>query len=272
MSERDKLKFNYSRIPILMYHEIYKPEERDRFRGLTNPAYNTEINIFRKQMAWLFANNIKTLTIDDLFSQKLPPEKRTICLTFDDGWLGNYLYAYPILKEFGFKATFFIATELIGRPFYMTWDHLKEMGASGMSIQSHTVTHRPLTGMGEKEILFELLESKKAIEEKLGTKVNHLSLPHGSKNIRIWPLAKEVGYKSICTSDVGFQNWESDGPWLRRIIIGDGISEKKFQLIVQGKNQAIWGMIFTKGLKNMLRGIIGLSNYRKLYRQIYGIR
>ena len=161
MSERDK------KIPILMYHEIYRPEERDRLRGLTNPSYNTERDAFRRQMAWLFANNVKTLTIDDLISQKSPPEERAICLTFDDGWLGNYLYAYPILMEHGFKATFFIATGLIGKPPYMTWEHLKEMVANGMSIQSHTATHRPLANMEEKEIIFELLESKKAIEERL---------------------------------------------------------------------------------------------------------
>ena len=266
MSERDK------KIPILMYHEIYRPEERDRLRGLTNPAYNTDINVFRRQMAWLFAYNVKTLTIDDLLSQKSPTEKRTICLTFDDGWLGNYLHAYPILQEYGLKATFFVATELIGKPYYMTWDHLKEMEVNGMSIQSHTATHKPVGGMDEKEIIFELSESKIIIEKRLTTEVNHLSLPHGSQNGRIWPLAKRVGYKTICTSNVGFQTWESNGPWLKRISIGDGISEKKFQLIIQGKNQAIWGMIFTKGLKNMLRVMIGVHNYRKLYRQIYGIR
>ena len=263
---------HYQKIPVLMYHEIYRPEERDRLRGLTNPSYNTERDAFRKQMAWLFANNVKTLTIDDLISQKSPPEERAICLTFDDGWLGNYLHAYPILKEYGFKATFFVATELLGKPLYMTWEHLNQMKASGMTIQSHTVTHRPLGRMEEKEIIFELQESKKAIEEKLGTGVNHLSLPHGSKNGIIWPLAMELGYKSICTSDVGFQTWESNGPWLRRINIGDGISEKKFQLIVQGKNQAIWGMMIAKNLKNMLRQTIGHKGYRKLYRWVYNIR
>jgi len=255
-----------------MYHEIYRPEDRDRVRGLTNPAYNTEIHLFRKQMAWLFTNNVRTLTIDDLLIQKSPPEESAICLTFDDGWLGNYLYAHPILKGFGFKATFFIATELIGKPFYMTWEHLQEMRVSGMSIQSHTVTHRPLGGMQEKEIEFELSESKNVIEEKLGMTVNHLSIPHGSQNGRIWPPAKKIGYKTICTSNVGFQTWESDGPWLRRINIGDGISEKKFQLIVQGRNQAIWGMMIAKNLKNMLRQTIGHKGYRKLYRWVYNIR
>jgi peptidoglycan/xylan/chitin deacetylase (PgdA/CDA1 family) len=266
MSERDK------KIPILMYHEIYRPEERVRLRGLTNPAYNTELKVFRNQISWLQSNNIKTITIDELLSQKPKKEEKVVCLTFDDGWLGNYLYAYPILKEYEFKATFFIATELIGEPFYMTWEHLKQMQTSGMSIQSHTVTHRPLDGIDEKEIIFELQESKKAIEEKLGTGVNHLSLPHGSKNGIIWPLAMELGYKSICTSDVGFQTWGAPGPWLKRISIGDGISEKKFQLIVQGKNQAILGMRITKSLKNILRRTVGVNNYRKLYQWVYGIR
>jgi peptidoglycan/xylan/chitin deacetylase (PgdA/CDA1 family) len=266
MSERDK------KIPILMYHEIYRPEERDRLRGLTNPAYNTELKVFRNQISWLQSNNIKTLTIDEFSLHKSKTKDKSICLTFDDGWLGNYLYVYPILREYGFNGTFFVATELISKPFYMTWDHLKEMAVNGMSIQSHTVNHRPLGRMEEKKIIFELQESKKAIEEKLGTGVNHLSLPHGSKNGIIWPLAKEVGYKSICTSDVGFQTWESNGPWLRRIAIGDRISEKKFQLIVQGNNRAILGMRITKSLKNILRRTVGVNNYRKLYQWVYGIR
>jgi len=255
-----------------MYHEIYRPEERDRLRGLTNPAYNTEFKVFRNQISWLQSNNIKTITIDELLSQKPKKEEKVVCLTFDDGWLGNYLYAYPILKEYEFKATFFIATELIGEPFYMTWEHLKQMQTSGMSIQSHTVTHRPLANMEEREILFELLESKKAIEERLDKGVRHLSLPHGSQNSRIWSLAKEIGYKTICTSNVGFQTWESNGPWLKRIYIGKGISEKKFQLIVQGKNRAILGMRITKSLKNILRRTVGVNNYRKLYQWVYGIR
>ena len=141
-----------------------------------------------------------------------------------------------------------------------------------MSIQSHTVTHRPLAHMGMERVLFELSESKRVIEDRLGQEVKHLGLPHGSKNIRIWPLAKEIGYQSICTSNVGFQSLENNGPWLKRINIGEGISEKKFQLIAQGKNRAAWGMMATKNLKNMLRDVVGMSNYRKLYRWVYKLR
>ena len=258
------------KIPILMYHEIYRPEERDGLKGLTNPDYNTEVNVFRKQMTYLYAKRMKTLIIDELFSKESSHQgEGAVCLTFDDGWRGNYLHAYPVLQEYGFKATFFIATDLIGKPFYMTWEDIKEMAASGMSIQSHTVTHRPLAHMGEERVLFELSESKRVIEGRLGQEVRHLSLPHGLKNGRTWPIAKGIGYKSICTSDVGFQTPENNGPWLRRINIGDGISEKKFQLIIHGKDLAIWDMMVTKGLKNTLRGIVGVKNYRKLYQRIY---
>jgi len=131
------------------------------------------------------------------------------------------------------------------------------------------VTHRPLAHIGGERVLFELSESKRVIEERLGQEVRHLSLPHGSKNGMTWPIAKEIGYKTICTSDVGFQTSENNGPWLKRINMGDGISENKFQLIIHGKNQAIWDMKVTKGLKNMLRGIVGMKNYRKLYKRIY---
>ena len=265
MSERDK------KIPILMFHEIYRPEERDRLRGVTNPVYNTEVNVFRNQMSWLRSNNIKTLTIDELILQKSQPKLPFVCLTFDDGWLGNYLHAYPILKEYGFKATFFVATELLGKPFHMTWNQLKEIQASNMSIQSHTVTHRPLGGMEGKKILFELTESKKIIESKLSTEVRHLSLPHGHKGDRIWPLAKEIGYQRICTSDIGFYILGSSGPWLKRISVGNGVSEKQFRLIIQGEDKAIRGIIIVKDFKNAIRRTIGVDNYRKLYQWVYKI-
>lgn len=260
------------KIPILMYYEIYRSQEYQRLKALTNPAYNTELSDFRKQMAWLHKNKVKTLTVDELLSKRSPTTEKAICLTFDDGWVGNYLYAYPILQEHGFKATFFIATDLIGNSFYMTWEQLKQMRASGMSIQSHTVSHRPLGDMEEREIVYEFSESKKIIEERLSTKVNHLSLPHGHKGTGIWPLAKKIGYQSICTSDVGFHIWDSPDPWLKRVSIGNGISEKRFGQIVLGKNRAIWSMVVAKSFKNTLRSIVGVNTYRKLYRWVYGIR
>lgn len=254
-----------------MYHEVYRPEDRHHLKGLINPAYNTEVSSFQKQMTWLYENNFKTLSVEEILSKDLTAGEKAICLTFDDGWVGNYRNAYPILKENGFKATFFVATDLIGKPLYMTWGQLAEMHASGMSIQSHSVSHRPLGTLNEKDLLFELLESKKIIEKSLSSEVRHLSLPHGHKGDKIWALAEDIGYQSVCTSDVGFHVPGAPGPWLKRISVGDGISESQFWLMTQGKNRAIRGMIFTKGLKQFLRNMVGMNTYRKLYRWAYKI-
>ena len=141
-----------------------------------------------------------------------------------------------------------------------------------MSIQSHTVSHQPLADMEGKEILFELSHSKKMIEKKLGNVVRHLSLPHGYKEAGVWAMAQEIDYQSICTSDVGFARNGSQGPWLKRISIGDAISEERFCLIVKGNYQGIIGMLLTKTIKNTLRRIVGVNTYRRLYRRVYGIR
>jgi peptidoglycan/xylan/chitin deacetylase (PgdA/CDA1 family) len=255
-----------------MYHEIYGPEESRRLAGLTNPAYNTDLILFKRQMAWLSARGVKALTIDELLSEKPDHSRNAVCLTFDDGWLGNYHYGYAVLRQYGFKATFFVATGLIGTPSYMTWEHLEEMATSGMSVESHTKTHRPLGTMKDEETLLELSESKKEIEERLGTKVRHLSLPHGSKNRLTWHVARKCGYKSICTSDVGFFGSGSAGPWLKRISIGDGVSFKKFQSIAEGRGRAIVRMKTVKEIKKIVREIIGIKNYRKVYQRVYGIR
>lgn len=255
-----------------MYHEVYRPEEYERFRELTNPAYNTELSVFRRQMAGIHENNINTLTIDEILSSKSKHKKNAVCLTFDDGWLGNYLHAYPVLQEFGFRATFFVATSLIGNQLYMNWEQLKQMQASGMSIQSHTVSHLPMGNLENEELIFELSESKKIIEEKLSTSVKHLSLPHGHKGKNIWSLAKKIGYQSVLTSEVGFYSYNSLDPWIKRISIGDSVSENRFLLIVQGKYRAICDIIIIKSLKNAFKRVVGVNNYRKLYRRMYRIK
>ena len=256
-----------------MYHEVYRPEERSQFEGLTNPAYNTEIGTFTKQMTWLSENKFKTLTIGELLAEDPMDEgRRAICLTFDDGWAGNYRNAFPVLKERGLRATFFVATDLIDRPLYMTWDQLREMNTAGMSIQSHTVTHRPLSSLNGEDQFWELDSSKRVIEKETCAEVTHLSLPHGDKPGKLWGAAREIGYRSVCTSEVGFHKGGSQGPFLKRISIGNGLPERAFRLIAGSQSRAIWKIAVLKLVKNTLKDTVGIKAYRNLYRWVYGIK
>ena len=93
-------------LPVLMYHHISpKP-------GLVTCSPEN----FRAQMEWLAKNGWKTLSTATfataLASGQLP--KKSVLITFDDGYLDNWIYAHPVLQEFGLQATIFLITGWIG--------------------------------------------------------------------------------------------------------------------------------------------------------------
>jgi peptidoglycan/xylan/chitin deacetylase (PgdA/CDA1 family) len=95
--------------------------------------------------------------------RKLPDN--SILLTFDDGYLDNWVYVYPILKKYGMKGTIFVSPDFIdptnevrpniedvkiGRcssddlavPGFLSWPEMREMESAGLvDIQSHAMTH-----------------------------------------------------------------------------------------------------------------------------------
>ena len=85
-----------------------------------------------------------------------PLPDRTVVVTFDDGYIGNYDFAYPYLKSQGIPATFFVHTDYVGVPTskdHMTWDMLREIDRySQFSVESHTASHRNLTTLSDYEV------------------------------------------------------------------------------------------------------------------------
>jgi len=84
-------------VTVLMYHHILP---KDGFIA-------SSVDNFDKQMKFLSDNNYKTLSSEEFFlfkkgELKLP--KKSVFITFDDGWRDNFIYAYPILKKYNLKA------------------------------------------------------------------------------------------------------------------------------------------------------------------------
>ena len=91
-------------VPVLMYHHVL---EKSGFIA-------SSVDEFRSHMKFLAENGYKTLSVNEFIAYKkgeLEVPKKSVCITFDDGWMDNYIYAYPIVKEFGLKANIFIITE-----------------------------------------------------------------------------------------------------------------------------------------------------------------
>src|SRR5207245_385131 len=127
--------------PIVMFHYIGSlPPNPDIFRK----DLTASVDLFEGVLRYLTDQQATSVTLDDLTDHwaggpELP--KRSVILTFDDGYADAYDYAFPLLKQYGMVGTFYIITDFVGRPGYLSWDQIAEMDAAGMSIGAHSLTH-----------------------------------------------------------------------------------------------------------------------------------
>jgi peptidoglycan/xylan/chitin deacetylase (PgdA/CDA1 family) len=260
-----------AKIPILMYHEVSEVPERSKKIRSTNPTYSLSVNNFHEQMQYIHENTYQALSLKELMDSLRHNHQKGVVITFDDGFANNYTNAFPILKKFGLIATIFVVTDFVGQRNYMDWYQLKEINREGISIQSHTSSHRPLSVLGIDEMMYELDESKKSLEDHLGSAVDFLSAPHGMINQRVIDVAQRVGYKAICTSEPGFTHSWNNPAILRRVNISDRCQIATFEKIVQGNYMAILSVLFPKKVKNLTKKVLGYNKYRRLYRLRYRI-
>ncbi len=186
-------------VPILVYHNV-RPSSSTRKLSPTDQQYEVTPEQFDAELAFLAHEGYAAVSFDDVVAAinggaDLP--KKAVVITLDDGRESQYVYALPLLKKYGYKATFFIFTNAIGREGYFTWDQLKEMRDEGMAIEAHTKTHLFLTRItSDAELREQIVDSKKIIEEKLGITVKHFAFPFGLYDDRVIKEVKDAGFIS----------------------------------------------------------------------------
>jgi peptidoglycan/xylan/chitin deacetylase (PgdA/CDA1 family) len=150
------------KVPVLMYHGV-SDNQQWLWGHLSCP-----VSIFEDQVRALANDGFVTISLQDVYNHlqsgaALPT--KPVVLTFDDGYLDNWVYAFPILKRYGFKGTIFVNPDFVDptdkpRPNlddvaagrvaassleatgFLSWAEMSVMEASGvMDIQSHAMTH-----------------------------------------------------------------------------------------------------------------------------------
>jgi len=186
-------------LPILMYHHInvLPPKTSQVLQKLT-----VSPQIFEAQMRYLFEKNYQPISfkqfIDFLkIGKKIP--KKSLIITFDDGWKNQYIYAFPVLKKYKFPATFFIVTKQIGGNLFMSWTQLKTLLANGMEIGSHTVNHPNLRQLKPSQLTIEIKNSKTILEKNLNYQVEVFCYPYGVFDSKIIEMVRSSGYKAART-------------------------------------------------------------------------
>lgn len=167
----------------------------------------------------------------ELLTGRANAPKRPLVITFDDGYMDNYEEAFPVLKEFGFPATFFIISGLAGQTNrwdivngfrerrLMGWREIGELQRYGMTIGAHTVNHCMLNRVPEETASREVGECKRQLEDRLGTLVDHFAYPYGALNESIMDLVKSAGYRSACSVEPGSNTTSTHLFRLRRSMV-----------------------------------------------------
>ena len=210
---------NDSGLRVLFYHRV--SEDRDDLA--VHPRR------FREQMDYLAGAGYRVVDIvqiADLLDAGEAPT-RTVGLNFDDGYLDVAEHALPVLAEYGFRATVFIATGVTdGRasfawyrrqPPLLTWAEIAELDRGGtLEFEAHTVTHPNLLAVDDRRAAAEIADSKRELKALLGRPVTALSYPAGLFGQRERRLAAEAGYRVAVSCEPGVNLPNTDRFALRR--------------------------------------------------------
>ena len=197
-------------VPVLLYHYVGdNPNPQDRARE----TLSVPPGVFEEQLRTLRDNGYTSISFDELadaLEGKGSVPALPVILTFDDGYLDFYHIAWPILQSFGVKATVFIPTGLVGSGAYMTWPMIEEISRSTqITIAAHSVTHTSLPSLGGDQIIWELTESKRILEEHIGKPVAWFAYPYGFFDDRVVTQLKRAGFRGAVTTLFGAIQYKS---------------------------------------------------------------
>jgi peptidoglycan/xylan/chitin deacetylase (PgdA/CDA1 family) len=215
-------------VPVLMYHHVHPGG------GMitTTPEH------FEDQLRWLSRRGYHTLSTAEFthFLNHGQAPSKAVLLTFDDGYLDNWVYAAPLLRRYGMRATVFIVTGWIGdgpqRPclsdgaplpetpdhhecerriahgaadeVMLRWSEIGTLIGQGvMEFHTHTHTHTRWDKQAvdkNAHMHEELSQSRQTLEQRLGSVSDHLCWPQGYFDPDYVRIAQELGFKYLYTT------------------------------------------------------------------------
>lgn len=201
------------KIIILMYHRLVE--------GEAGNTYERSRADFVNDLGYLKSHNIKVINFEELESILASgemPRQHCAIISFDDGDHSWYTIARPLLLDYGYCATFFLWTNMMGRDSFLSWNEIEKMsyhtspgGSRPFRFESHSFSHQYLLDRragfesdAEYNLFldYELRESKAAIDEHTPEPVSVLGLPYGNGagDEMIIEAASRNGYRFIRTS------------------------------------------------------------------------
>ncbi len=193
----------YPRIPILLFHDI---DGKGPY-AISRHEFRRYLDIIRDEQIQI----IPLRTLHEMMKKKIPADRPSMVITIDDDYKNIVRVAAPMLREYGYPATFFVYTQNItDHPRQgMAWEDLRRLQREGFDIQNHSHTHtvfhvprknesaESYAARVDKEILY----SKRLLEGKLGHKIWSFAYPMGFHSPYLEKRLKEEGYELLLTTN-----------------------------------------------------------------------
>ncbi len=224
--ESEKLLFNMTDVPVLMYHSI-ADHAVARYQTWTVTPQQ-----FAAQMHYLHSHDYTPITVAQYAICRTQPEllpAKPVVITFDDGYADFYTQAWPILQYYRFVASMYVVTglpestqptpaDLAPIP-YMTWAQLHQIQQGGIEVAAHTHSHVKLDTVALPQAEWEICHSKAVLEAKLGRSVTTFAYPYGRYSPAVCAAVKQAGYAAACAVRYDMSALNDEVLALARIIV-----------------------------------------------------
>ncbi|MFQ5686513.1 MAG: polysaccharide deacetylase family protein [Candidatus Scalindua sp.] len=193
---------------VLQYQNI--SDDKDNF--LDTWIYHES---FEDQLSYFSKNNIPIIPLCDVDAYirgNLHVEKQSFSLTFDTGYVELYTLCYPLLKKYGYPATFFIRLDTVGKTksvngrevSYMNWEQIRELENDGMTIGLYGCKGKWLPKTPLSEIEDEITKSKSMFEGELKRQIRFYGVSEGAPTKPMVNLFKREGLNAVfCQTPTG---------------------------------------------------------------------
>jgi peptidoglycan/xylan/chitin deacetylase (PgdA/CDA1 family) len=250
---------------FFMYHELALPgrsfcHDEPGYTRYVVPASDFRAHMERlKRDGWRGKNVTQAMQSFD---------GKSVCVTFDDGCETDLLSAAPILKEYGFSATFYITLGFLGKPGYLSEAQIRNLSSLGFELGCHSLTHPYLTDIDDAKLKDETAVAKQQLEQIAGVPVEHFSCPGGRWNRRVIQAVKAAKFRTMATSRTGINFATTDPFQLTRVAVLSGTSQETFMRECLGH-----GLLATQlkeKTRETARRVLGNSIYDSLRSLILG--
>jgi peptidoglycan/xylan/chitin deacetylase (PgdA/CDA1 family) len=190
---------------FLCYHSVAAPGPA--FLSIAPDAFERHLVLLRKRN--YRSGNLETLC---RLAEGARPSSLYVFISFDDGYQDNFTQALPLLRKYGFTATFFILPSYVdaeapldwpeldeprmqytGLMRSMSWPMVESLVDAGCEVGSHTMRHQHLPEIDDEALGQELLDSRRRISDRLG-RCDALAYPFGEWDPRVAHAAAAAGY------------------------------------------------------------------------------